>query len=257
MTARRWWLTTSSTRWICSPTRRAHRRRCRCSSGCSTRVAQPPSTTTTVKFTARGGQRQLPVPRLAGQLQRHHHQGGQRPQGLREDVPGHRPVQARQVHPQGGRLVRPQRRLLGHQGQPGPHRVHVLRRRRPADPRPPGQAGRRRRPDLRLRRPRRSSTTPATSSSTSPRPRTARCTCATTRRRSPTSACARRSRSALDRPSIISSLFEGKAKVGNDSPFASVYPVDRPLRAAADAGRRPGEAAALGRRALEPTSRAR
>ncbi len=33
---------------------------------------------------------------------------------------------------------------------------------------------------------------------------------------------------SLDRPAIIQSLFEGKAKVGNDSPFASVFPSTDP-----------------------------
>ena len=224
MTAPRWWPTTSSTRWTCSPTRRARRRRCRCSAGCSTRAARrrrtsrrssspsrrPTATSRTWSretTTTRSSSRRTATPRTSRRRSR------ARARSSSTSTP-----------PRWAPRSSATTSYWGHQGQPGPRRVHVLRRRRPADPRPPGQAGRRGRPDLRLRRPRRSSTTRATSSSTSRPPRTARCTCATTRSPSPTSAFARRSRCRSTGRAIIQQLFEGKAKVGNDSPFASVYP---------------------------------
>ena len=49
-------------------------------------------------------------------------------------------------------------------------------------------------------------------------------------------------------PRIVSGLFQGKADIGNDSPFAPRLPVDRHDGAAAHAGHRAGQAAARRRR---------
>ena len=130
-------------------------------------------------------------------------------------------------------------------------------RRGRADPRPPGQPGRRRRPDLRLRRPgdpRRPELRRSSTSAVDRAPPAV--TCETTRSRSTTSACARRSRCRSTGQAIVERLFEGKANVGNDSPFARVYPSTDPSvpQRAQDIDQ--GEAAALGRRPLEPVGRA-
>ena len=47
----------------------------------------------------------------------------------------------------------------------------------------------------------------------------------------------------LDRPKLVQGLMKGRAKIGNDSPFAAVYPLDRQERAAAREGHRRGQAA--------------
>ena len=104
----------------------------------------------------RRAERQLPHARQLGQLQRDHHPGRPRSGRLGEDVRGHRALQARELHAEGRREVRPQRRLLGREGQPGRVRAQVLRRRRPDDPRYPGRRGRLRRALLGLGRSRRS-----------------------------------------------------------------------------------------------------
>ena len=100
----------------------------------------------------RRGERELPHARQLGQLQRDHHPGRPRPGRLGQDVRGHGALQAREVHAEGRRHVRPQRRLLGRQGQPGQDGAQVLRRGRPDDPRPPGRRGRLRRALLGLGR---------------------------------------------------------------------------------------------------------
>jgi hypothetical protein len=244
MTARRW-LTTSSTRWICSPTRRAHRRRCRCSWGV-TRAATAVDDHT-VKFTLEAANGN--VPRLTRQPQRHHHQGGQRPQGLRRRSrePAH--SSSTSTPKVGASFVRnddywgtkanPDRieftfydegpQILALQGK----QVDVV-----------GQ--------ISVSGGRAISTTPA-SSSTSRRPRTVRCTCRVTR--SPLAdkrvrqAVALSLRPAGDRPS---SAVRGQGEGRQRQPICERLSVDRPLRAAAHAERRPGEAAALGRRTVEP-----
>ena len=87
-----------------------------------------------------------------------------------------------------------------------------------------------------------------TTSSSSSRPTTASCRCATTRRRSPTRASARRSRCRLDRPGMVQALLQGYGVVGNDSPFSPKFPSTRHERPAAHPGHHQGQAAAPGRR---------
>ena len=61
---------------------------------------------------------------------------------------------------------------------------------------------------------------------------------------------------APDQPrQLVKGLLEGKADFGNDSPFAPVYPVDRQVRPAAQAGRREGQGAARGGRQAERLQR--
>ena len=97
------------------------------------------------RLPSRRAERQLPHARQLGQLQRDHHSGRPRSGGLGEDVRRHRAVQARQLHAQGRREVRPQRRLLGREGEPRLDGAQVLRRRRADDRRDPGRRGRLRR----------------------------------------------------------------------------------------------------------------
>ena len=97
------------------------------------------------RLPSRRAERQLPHARQLGQLQRDHHPGRPRSGGLGEDVRRHRAVQARQLHAQGRREVRPQRRLLGREGEPRLDGAQVLRRRRADDRRDPGRRGRLRR----------------------------------------------------------------------------------------------------------------
>ena len=52
----------------------------------------------------------------------------------------------------------------------------------------------------------------------------------------------------LDRQAIVDGLFQGKADLGNDSPFAPVFPSDRHVGAAAQAEHRRGQGAARGGR---------
>ena len=82
-----------------------------------------------------GAERELPVPDLLGQLQHDHHPEQLRPGAVAELVRRHRPVHARLLHAQGGRVVHPQRVLLGHQGAARADPVHVLRHPDPVDPR--------------------------------------------------------------------------------------------------------------------------
>ena len=51
---------------------------------------------------------------------------------------------------------------------------------------------------------------------------------------------------SLDRPAIVTALFKGDADIGNDSPFAPVYPSTNTSVAAAEPGRRQGQGAAVG-----------
>ena len=93
----------------------------------------------------------------------------------------------------------------------------------------------------------------------------ARCTCAATRTRSRTSAPARRWRSCWTGPAIIQGLLDGKADLGNDSPFAPVFPstdTTVPQRAldvgageAAAVRRGPGRAASTSRSTRGTTTR--
>ena len=53
---------------------------------------------------------------------------------------------------------------------------------------------------------------------------------------------------AIDRNALVDGLWEGRADIGNDSPFAPALPLDRHVRPAAGAGHRAGEAAARRRR---------
>ena len=71
---------------------------------------------------------------------------------VREDVPGHGPVQAgpERLHHRRGRAVRAQHRLLGRHARPRHRPPHLLRRHGVADP---GAAGRRARPDRPVRLP--------------------------------------------------------------------------------------------------------
>ena len=55
----------------------------------------------------------------------------------------------------------------------------------------------------------------------------------------------------LNRPQIVKTLFNGMADLGNDSPFAPVYPATVTRRAAAPQGHRQGQAADRGRRPVE------
>ena len=65
----------------------------------------------------------------------------------------------------------------------------------------------------------------------------------------------------LDRPAIIHALFKGFADLGNDSPFAPVFPSTNTTVAAAGPEHRQGEVAAVRRRApvrvLDPADRQR
>ena len=53
----------------------------------------------------------------------------------------------------------------------------------------------------------------------------------------------------LDRPGMISALFKGNADLANDCPFAPVFPSTDTSVAAAHAGHRQGQVAAVRRRA--------
>ena len=147
-----------------------------------------------------------------------------RTRGLGEDLHRHRPVEARDVHARGRRLVRQEPRLLGHDPQPNADRISSRSTRRT------------RRRSWRCRAAR------STSSASSRRLGARRCS---TTRTSTSSRCGRRAPpgphaerqgavqrqagapgdgAALDRPAIIEGLFDGKADLGNDSPFAPVFP---------------------------------
>ena len=62
---------------------------------------------------------------------------------------------------------------------------------------------------------------------------------------------------SLDRPAIVQALFKGFADLGNDSPFAPVFPSTNTSVAAAGPGHRQGEVAARGRGAPERVHDAR
>ena len=178
----------------------------------------------TVVFNLDAAERQLPHPRQLGELQRDHHPGRPRPRRLGEDVRGHRALQARQLLAEGRREVRAQRRLLGHEGEPGLDGAQVLRRRGADDRRHPGRRGRLRRALLRLGR-QGAPGRPERHGDRGRRPRRiASSTCGRTRIRSRTSASARRSRSRSTARRSWTGLWEGQADLGNDSPFAPLYP---------------------------------
>ena len=94
---------------------------------------------------ARGAERQLPVHHVLGQLQPDHPAQGLRPDDLAEDVHGHGPVEAGEVHPERGRELHEEPGLLGQDAPAAarPQRDQVLRAGGRRDPR---HAGRRDRP---------------------------------------------------------------------------------------------------------------
>ena len=69
---------------------------------------------TTVAVHPRGAERELPVPGLVRQLQRDHRSQWNRLRQVAEDVRRHGRVQARDLHAERRRVVRPQPQLLGH-----------------------------------------------------------------------------------------------------------------------------------------------
>ena len=202
----------------------------------------------------RGAQRQLPVSRLARQLQRHHHQGGHatpRTSRRRSRAP------ARSSSTSTPPRWAPRSSATTTTGARRPTRT----------------ASSSRSTTTKARRSSPSRASRSTSSARSPSPAAGRSS--TTRsyvildipstahrqvhmRNDKEPFTDKRVRQAialsLDRPAIIQQLFEGKAKVGNDSPFASVFPSTDPSVPQRDAEHRPGQAAALGRRALEPVA---
>ena len=203
----------------------------------------------------RRAEREFPVPVLVRQLQHDHPAEQLRP--LQVGVELHRDgaVQDEELHAQGGRVVRPQRGLLGHEGAPRRHRVHVLRR--PAAARSwrcragtidvigqfsvsGGQA-------LLSN----SSVTVINLKSSAHRELSMRCDQAPFTDPRVRQAVAL----TLNRPEIIQGLFQGKADLGNDSPFAPVFPSTDTSVAAAGAGPEQGQAAALRRRGTAAASR--
>ena len=100
----------------------------------------------TVAFHLEAPIRQLPVPRLLGQLQRDHRPQGDRLQQVAEHVHGDRRVQAQELHAERRRPVRRQSVPLGRRPVPRRHRLHLLFQPAAADPRPPGRPGRRHHP---------------------------------------------------------------------------------------------------------------
>ncbi len=202
----------------------------------------------TVVFHLDAAERQLPHARQLGQLQRDHHSGRPRPRGLGQDVRRHRALQARELHAQGRREVRPQRRLLGHQGEPRLDGAQVLRRRGADDRRHPGRRGRLRRALLGLGR----SSAPDRPERTGDRgprpPRIASSTCERTRIPSRTSASARPSRSTLDRPALVDGPLGRQSRPRQRQPVRAALSVHRHERPAAGAEHRPGEAAPRRRR---------
>ena len=93
-----------------------------------------------------GSERELPVHHLVGQLQPDHRPEGHRLREVAADIHRNRAVQAAEIHPEPGRRVRRQPRLLGGSAASGGNRVSVLRRPAAADPGTAGRAGRRRQP---------------------------------------------------------------------------------------------------------------
>ncbi len=173
---------------------------------------------------------------------------------VRDDAADDRRLQPRRVHPGRQRPLRPQPELVGRLGA-------ARRRRRDA-----------RRADRdQQRAASAASSTCSTASSTSTaarssatrtsrssRPvarRTARSRCASIRRRAVKDTRVRQAIAlTLNRPQIIKTLFNGKADLGNDSPFAPVYP-STAGRPAAPQGHPPGQAAASRRPASRRASR--
>ena len=191
----------------------------------------------------RRGQRQLPLYGLDRQLQRRH-PAGRLCRRLREDHDRHRPVQAGEIHAEGRRLLRAQRRITGAR-RPLPDRIEFTFY---ADYQPQILALQGGQVDIIQQLP----VLQGVGLLNDPEfrhhqhavdRRTSRCTCAPTWIRSRTSACAAPSRSCLDRPKLVQGLMKGRAEIGNDSPFAAAYPVDRPERAAAREEHRRGQAA--------------
>ena len=96
------------------------------------------------------------------------------------------------------------------------------------DPGAPGQRRRRDRAVHARRSGRDPQQLPRTRSSSSRRPTTASCRCATTSRRSPIRACARRSRTRSTGPVPVAALLSGDGTVANDYPFGPRFPSTDP-----------------------------
>ena len=174
---------------------------------------------------ARRAERQLPVPRQLGQLQRDHP-----PRVLRgrlgEDVHRDRPVEARGVPAGPGRQLRPQPGLLGQGADHRRRQVRgpLLHQRAVARVRAAGQRGRR--PRAVLGRGRQGAAhrpghphDRAGGLGAPPGPPAQR-----RRSRSRTSACARRWRCSSTASALVDGLLDTKSDLGNDSPFAPVFP---------------------------------
>ena len=147
------------------------------------------------------------------------------------------PFKLEKLQRQAGRDLRPQPELVGRQAAAGRAAVHVLRHAAAADPGAPGRRRRRRRPVRATGRRGACSNDPQLQPDhRSSRPSTASCRCATTRRRSPTSGSARRSRYSLDRPAIVAGAVQGLRAARQRQPVRA-HVSARPTRASRSAPR--------------------
>ena len=134
---------TSSTRSSSCRTRRTPPTRCRRSPACSMPSGVKAVDPMTVAVHARGAERELPLPRLLGQLQRDHRPQGHRLRHVAEHVHRHRRVQAGELHAERRRDVRAQPQLLGHEAAAVDDPLQVLLEPDADDPGAPGQRRRR------------------------------------------------------------------------------------------------------------------
>ena len=168
-------------------------------------------------------ERELPVPDLLRQLQHDHPAEGLRPGQVGEHVPRHRAVQARLVHAEVRGHVHPQRGVLGQEGAALADPVHLLRHPEPVDPGADRRDDRRGRAVLRRRR-----RGTAHRQLQHHQAEVQRAPPAVHAQRQgpvhrPAGPAGDRAHASTG-PQIVQALFKGYADVGNDSPFAPVFP---------------------------------